>query len=452
VSLELVKNGETGFRNWIRGMPTAAILLPIQGLSLIYWWVAGSYLGVDIYSSRSFISADGWCDPVSQGLGSHCWGDYYYPIFLVFSQPNPWLEHGNPYPAASLIPFMITHILGSITGITHAGLVIFLGTMVLLIGWSVWAGTKGLELEPRLILFTTLTFFSPPLISALDRGNNVGFIVPLLVWLYWSLRNKSENQGMLAIVLLTLIKPHFAVLLFIYLLRGQIAPLIKAVLLGGTIHVLGFLVVAGDRFPINIYDWLARLVSYQDYTSVQNGWPQNISFAQALYSFISFFPGQDSSSPILAFLDDFQGLIGPIVLLSVIAIITIFRQNLKDVQVAIILTSLVAMTSSTSWYYYAIFSIPALLAVTQMKFESGPSGRNGQRDEASTARRIDFILWYSLVLTLVQLPLYQLLSDEIVTVTTANLVGGFWIGAYILILAALLKGRTKNRINETTRS
>jgi hypothetical protein len=324
--------------------------------------------------------------------------------------------------------------------------------MVLLIGWSVWAGTKGLELEPRLILFTTLTFFSPPLISALDRGNNVGFIVPLLVWLYWSLRNKSENQGMLAIVLLTLIKPHFAVLLFIYLLRGQIAPLIKAVLLGGTIHVLGFLVVAGDRFPINIYDWLARLVSYQDYTSVQNGWPQNISFAQALYSFISFFPGQDSSSPILAFLDDFQGLIGPIVLLSVIAIITIFRQNLKDVQVAIILTSLVAMTSSTSWYYYAIFSIPALLAVTQMKFESGPSGRNGQRDEASTARRIDFILWYSLVLTLVQLPLYQLLSDEIVTVTTANLVGGFWIGAYILILAALLKGRTKNRINETTRS
>jgi hypothetical protein len=228
--------------------------------------------------------------------------------------------------------------------------------------------------------------------------------------------------------------------------------LIKAVLLGGTIHVLGFLVVAGDRFPINIYDWLARLVSYQDYTSVQNGWPQNISFAQALYSFISFFPGQDSSSPILAFLDDFQGLIGPIVLLSVIAIITIFRQNLKDVQVAIILTSLVAMTSSTSWYYYAIFSIPALLAVTQMKFESGPSGRNGQRDEASTARRIDFILWYSLVLTLVQLPLYQLLSDEIVTVTTANLVGGFWIGAYILILAALLKGRTKNRINETTRS
>jgi hypothetical protein len=452
VSLELVKNRKARFRNWILGMPTAAVLLPIQGLSLIYWWVAGSYLGVDIYSSRSFIGADGWCDSVSQGLGSHCWGDYYYPIFLVVSQPNPWLEYANPYPAASLVTFMITHVLGSITGISQAGLVIFLGVMVLLIGWSVWAGTKGLALEPRLILFTTLTFFSPPLISALDRGNSVGFIVPLLVWLYWSLRNKSDNQGMLAIVLLTLVKPHFAVLLFILLLRGKITTLIKGVLLGGTIHILGFLIVAGDRFPINIYDWLARLVSYQDYTSVESGWPPNISFAQAIYSFTSLFPGQDSSSPILAFLDDYQGLIGPIVLLSIISIITIFRQSLKDLQIAIILTSLVAMTSSTSYYYYAIFSIPALLAVTQMKFESGPSSLNGQLDQTATSQRIDFILWCALVLTLIQLPLYQLLSDEIIIVTTANLVGGFWIGAYILILAALLKGRTKNRINETIRS
>jgi hypothetical protein len=433
-------------------MPTAAVLLPIQGVSLLYWWIAGSYLGADIYSSRSFVSADGWCDPVSQGLGSHCWGDYYYPIFLVFSLDNPWLEHGNPYPGASLVPFIVTHLFGSIIGLTQAGLVIYLGTMTLLIGWSVWAGTKGLALEPRLILFTTLTLFSPPLISALDRGNSVGFIVPLLVWLYWSLRNKSENQGMLAIVLLTLVKPHFAVLLFILLLRGKITTLIKGVLLGGTIHILGFLIVAGDRFPINIYDWLARLVSYQDYTSVESGWPPNISFAQAIYSFTSLFPGQDSSSPILAFLDDYQGLIGPIVLLSIISIITIFRQSLKDLQIAIILTSLVAMTSSTSYYYYAIFSIPALLAVTQMKFESGPSSLNGQLDQTATSQRIDFILWCALLLTLIQLPLYQLLSDEIIIVTTANLVGGFWIGAYILILAALLKGRTKNRINETIRS
>ena len=429
-------------------MPTAAILLPIQGLSLLYWWIVGSYLGVDVYSSRSFYSADGWCDSVSQGLGSHCWGDYYYPVFLAISQPNPWLDYSNPYPAANLIPFMIAHILGSITGLAHAGLVIFLGTMTLLIGWSVWVATKGMTLEPRLILFTTLTLFAPPLIATLDRGNSVGFIIPLLVWLYSAVRNQSENQGLLAIVLLTVIKPHFAVLLFLYLLRGQFKTLIKGVFLGGSIHVLAFLVVAGDRFPMNIYDSLARMVAYQNYTSVENGWPQNISFAQSLYSFAYFFRGEQKSTVVLDFFAANQGLIGPIVLLTVLLTITLFRSKLTNVQVSIILTSLIVMTSSTTYYYYAIFAVPALLAVTQMKQDGRGVVIAEDSEQTPTSKRINFILWSALVLTLVQFPMYQLDSNDVYFVTTANLVGGVWIGAYILILVTLLKRKNRVQIRD----
>ena len=446
VSLELVIKTESKFRNWILGMPTSAVLLPIQGISLLYWWIAGSYLGIDTYSSRSFPGADGWCEAASQGLGSHCWGDYYYVIFLVFSQTNPWFEHVNPYPAASLIPFMVAHLLGSVTGFAQAGLIIFLGSMTLLIGWSVWFATKGMEMEPRLVLFATVTLFSPPLTNTLDRGNSVGFIVPLLVWLYWALRNQSQNHGLWAIVLLTVIKPHFAVLLFLYLLRGQFKTVIKGVLLGGAIHVFAFLVVAGDRFPINIYDWLSRLIAYQDYTSVASGWPQNISFAQSLYSFADLFKGQQNSSYVLESLAANQGLIGPIVLIAVLVVITIFRATLTDVQVGIILTSLIVMTSSTSWYYYAIFAIPALLAVTQMK--NVRKGMDPPRDsgQTPTSKSTNFILWSALVLTLVQLPMYELASNKVIIVTTANLVGGFWIVAYILIFVALLKGRNKIKI------
>jgi hypothetical protein len=447
VSLELVKQSESKFRNWIKGMPTAAVLLPIQGISLLWWWIAGSYLGLDVFSSRSFPSADGWCESAAQGLGSHCWGDYYYPLFLVLSQPNPWLEYQNPYPAASLLPFLIAHFLGSITGLAQAGLVIFLGTMTLLIGWSVWAATKGMALEPRLILFSTLTLLSPPLINALDRGNSVGFIIPLLVWLYSSLRNQSENQGVLAVVLLTVIKPHFAVLLFIYLLRGQFKALVKGILLGGTIHVLGFLVVAGDRFPINIYDSLVRIVSYQNLSSVETGWPQNISFAQSLYSLAYFFRGQQNSTVVMDFLATNQGLIGPIVLLTVLLTITIFRSTLTNIQVAIILTSLIVMTSSTSYYYYAIFAIPGLLAVTRMKQER-VEAISSHPDHTPMSKRINLILWLALVLTLIQLPMYQLDSNDLISATTANLVGGVWIGAYVLIFAVLLKERTRDKIEK----
>jgi hypothetical protein len=438
VSLELVKKTESKFTNWILGMPTVAVLLPIQGISLLYWWIAGSYLGLDVYSSRSFPAADGWCEAASEGLGSHCWGDYYYVIFLVFSQPNPWLEYANAYPAAALIPFMVTHLLGSITGFAQAGLLIYLGSMTLLIGWGVWSGTKGISLESRIILFAAITFFSPPLIHALDRGNNVGFIIPLLVWFFAALISRSPNQGVLAIVLLTVIKPHFAVLLFLYMIRGELKTFAKGALLGGTIHVLAFLIVAGSRFPVNIYDWLSRFISYQDYTSVANGWPQNISFAQGLYSFATLVPSQFKNESFLQDLQGLQGLIGPLVLLSILCLITAYRHVLTDVQVGILLTSLVAMTSSTSWYYYAVFSIPALLALTQMSKNATSSTLRAKKDENSASKKINFTLWMVLVLTLIQLPMYQLASDKSIIVTTANLVGGFWIIAYVFVFGVLI--------------
>jgi len=429
-------------------MPTAAILLPVQGLSLIYWWVAGSYLGVDVYSSRSFPAADGWCESASEGLGSHCWGDYYYVIFLLFSQPNPWLEYANSYPAAALVPFLTTNLLGSLTGSTHAGLLIYLGSMTLLISWGVWVGTRGISLEPRIILIATITFFSPPLIHAFDRGNNVGFIIPLLVWLFSALIRRSQNQGVLAIVLLTVIKPHFAVLLFLYLIRGEFKTFAKGALLGGIIHVFAFLVVAGHKFPVNIYDWFSRFINHQDSTSVANGWPQNISFTQGLYSFATLIPSEFRSESFLRDIEGQQGLIGPVVLFTIICFLTVYRRALTDVQVAIILTSLVAMTSNTSWYYYAIFSIPALLAVTQMSKNATASMSKAKILDNLASKKIDYILWVALVLTLIQLPMYELASDKSIIVTTANLVGGFWIIAYSLIFGFLIGRQNSNKVRK----
>jgi hypothetical protein len=187
------------------------------------------------------------------------------------------------------------------------------------------------------------------------------------------------------------------------------------------------------------------MVAYQNYTSVENGWPQNISFAQSLYSFADFFRGEQKSTVVLDFFAANQGLIGPIVLLTVLLTITLFRSKLTNVQVSIILTSLIVMTSSTTYYYYAIFAVPALLAVTQMKQDGRGVVIAEDSEQTPTSKRINFILWSALVLTLVQFPMYQLDSNDVYFVTTANLVGGVWIGAYILILAALLKGRIGRR-------
>jgi hypothetical protein len=237
------------------------------------------------------------------------------------------------------------------------------------------------------------------------------------------------------------------------LIRGDFKTFVKGALFGGTIHVLAFLVVAGYRFPINIYDWFSRFISYQDYTSVANGWPQNISFAQGLYSFATLIPSQFRSESFLRDLEGQQGLIGPLVLFVILFLTAVYRRSLTDVQVAIILASLVAMTSSTSWYYYAIFSIPALLAITQMSNNAKSPNLDAKSEKSLAATKINFVLWAVLVLTLIQLPMYQLASDKLIIVTTANLVGGFWIIAYVLIFGVLLgdkiakskKARVNNR-------
>jgi hypothetical protein len=181
---------------------------------------------------------------------------------------------------------------------------------------------------------------------------------------------------------------------------------------------------------------------------VESGWPQNISFAQSLYSLAYFFRGQQNSTVVMDFLSTNQGLIGPIVLLTVLLTITIFRSTLTTIQVAIIFTSLIVMTSSTSYYYYAIFAIPGLLAVTRMKQER-VEAISSHPDHTPMSKRINLILWLALVLTLIQLPMYQLDSNEVISATTANLVGGVWIGAYVLIFAVLLKGRTRNKVESS---
>ena len=124
------------------------------------------------------------------------------------------------------------------------------------------------------------------------------------------------------------------------------------------------------------------------------------------------------------------------------------------------------MTSSTSFYYYAVFAIPAILVLTQTQIQRQGIVSPANPEQTSTSHRIDFIIWVALILTLIQLPMYELDSQTVfvgsnddfiattanLVVTTANLVGGFWMLAYILIFTVVLKGRTKTQTKTKTKT
>jgi hypothetical protein len=281
---------------------------------------------------------------------------------------------------------------------------------------------------------------------ALDRGNSVGFAVPLLVWFFQSLKNQRQSHSIFAIALLTVIKPHFVLMAILFLIRGRLKSTAITIGLTGLIHIISFLLIDQQAFPANVTNWFTRFFSYQEYSSITLQWPQNISFTQGLYSLFFAFSRvlNINLEPALTLLDANQSSIGLLVFVLTVLGLAITKSHISDQHLGIIVVSLVAMTSATSFYYYGIFAAPALLALM-----SGNGGSRARQVDADTNHRVNFILWCALIGTHVQLPIYRVwLVPEMlsywadatndVVVTSATFVGVTWMLAYSAIFFVIV--------------
>ena len=429
--------------------PTVAVLLPIQGIAIFLWWIAGSYLGFEFFESKTYYSSDHLCDPSTQGLGVHCWSDYYGPV-IDLASGNPYtISKPTLYPPASLMPFMVFKSLTDLTGIPWLGLAAYLFTMSALISYSVWAATRGLSFERRVIIFSTLVLLSPAVLSTLDRGNSVGFLIPALVWLFSSIWNHKSSQTVFSLALLSVIKPHYGVLALAFILTGRAKEGSKALGLGMILNILPFLLFWPREFPNNFYFWITTLVGYQDYGFVTSFWPQKISFSQSIYLFFYSLHVTTGSQlqPILGFIESRQGLWGPLILLLVLALIFVFRKNLTVIQTSIIVVSAISMTSAITYYYYTVVAIPFLLTLhKESKTYSHVATKIPQYDFREPRNsKVNFALWLASILTLVQFPVLIAQESEY-TLTTTPFIGGVWIFCYIYIFAILCRSRDNPKI------
>lgn len=431
------------FRAWISTKPTGPVLILIQGFSAWLWWVTSSYFEIDLFASRSFKANDTWCDPESQGLGIHCWGDYYYPIHLIaFENPfDAGTLNPNPYPAAALIPFMFFDAFGKVSGLPGLGVGLYLAFMLLGVFWSIWFGTRGLPVGERLVLFSTLSFLSPPVVMAFDRGNSVGFLVPILVWYFSSIHSGRWTQAALSISLMSVIKPHFALVALAIWVSGRTKIAFGSLLLSCFINLLPFLVFWGRDFPQNVIQWSAGVIGFQDYSSIENPVPQNMSFAQGIYSLI-FLVRQ--IAPIewldqtLSKISATQGLWGFVVLALALSIVVTYRKSLSLNQISIILISSISLASATTYYYYGVFAVPCILALTTLGLRAPDlSDESSSKSHGLDKKSISFILWLASIGTLIQIPAVGLLEGNQI-VTSSAIVGFWWILAYIVIVVLLI--------------
>jgi hypothetical protein len=239
-----------------------------------------SWLNYKTSEALSFGVNDGWCNPSTQGIGKHCFGDFYYPLFLS-QQSNPWSDTPNPYPPLALYlykPFsLIEDYFGSRCALFSYLAMILVAILIPLIHASI----KLKLSESNILILSLVTLGSAPILIVFDRGNSAILLLPLLYFVTLQLKNENWSRAMNLILLCSLIRPQFVLLFLIFILSGKLRKSLEALILTSLGLVISFIIYPHNVIR-NLNDWVLQVISYQDYGTQGSMYPVNISMTNTI--------------------------------------------------------------------------------------------------------------------------------------------------------------------------
>jgi hypothetical protein len=236
-----------------------------------------SYLTVSYSESISARVFDDWCNPGTEGVGIHCFSDYYSPI--GFTEGGLAWDRGSNYPPLAILISRIFHAFGS--NDSRNGLIAFLlsSLLCLMIPVVHLKKSKLVNNSNNLIGMAILLICSVPSLMAFDRGNNVLLLFPLIYFSYINLCREKYYSTALLIALASLVKPQILLLMIVLVIKGKLRPVALSSAMYILTTVLLFLLFPGNIVH-NISSFITNLQNYQTYA----GMPSlgNYSFANAI--------------------------------------------------------------------------------------------------------------------------------------------------------------------------
>ena len=247
-----------------RGSQVIQWTLVAQATSLVVFVLLASYWDFPLTEALSFPVADGWCDVRNEGVSSHCFGDFGYELANA-RRADPWASGLNPYPPSVQMVFDWFRALADLLGYNQS-FALYVGTLLLATGVATGllarsasrAGMSGVTIVPCVLLGWGF-------ISALDRGNNVLWLLPMTV-IVMRHDNTRTRTFWWCVLALALLKPQFMILgallglvrficLLVTFLGMQLAS--TAWLMGASGAVRGMrswvsAVLAHDEYPIGL--------------------------------------------------------------------------------------------------------------------------------------------------------------------------------------------------------
>lgn len=324
------------------------------------WWIQGAYRGIPVTEVLSFRVQDGHCDASIQGIGGHCFGDYYYPVNLL---PDTFIR--NPgYSAVANFPFAITQWLESILNLgPRGGLLLYLAASgIALCVPAIYVLSRSFGLA-RFIVLVVLGVSALPVLITLDRGNNIAFIVPLLMGYVALSREKRYDIAAVCLSLACAIKPQFLLAYVLLLGLRQWRALVLGAVTFLSVTFTGFLVWPGDRMA-NIQEWVRGLLFFNTYGSgvLDNDYPPNLSAGRAIVQL----------SNIIEIPKPPTDFIGIITLIIVISTCFYRGKKLNFAVLASLSLFLPVQVPTLSFSYYLVVVLPiAALLLTAGESETG---------------------------------------------------------------------------------
>jgi hypothetical protein len=377
-----------------------AALVSLSSLSI---FICVQYLDFNPFPSLFFSVTDGWC-PVNSApiFANHCFGDFG-AMLQVAAQRDPWSNSfaNASYPAAGLLIFLPFVAVWKLTGSYMAAALTYLFAGVLAVVIPTY-----LALHKQSPLFrvsmTLLTVTSFPILFAIDRGNSIIFCVPLL-WGFLAFARTARWLNVSAlIVALTMLKPHFAILLLVPF--GQRKYRLTLTTAGAiVVSQLGSYLVWYQSLPNSIFATITSLQSYQTYQNLANPWPSNVSLVRPIFWIEFILRSVSSGSLELGSFGEYfsvqnASFLSTAMLLALAIGLVFASKGLRLEELAINFTILACLAPSVSFAYYLVFAVPVAAQILKSDDDDSLGYVNSRAHHRS-------LLVLALSLSLVKVPL-----------------------------------------------
>jgi hypothetical protein len=438
-------------------------ILLASAVSAAVGYLLNRTLSVDVLSSQLSGPEDCWLD-WGMNIGRHCFSDYTmvvdagmrpnpyepYPLFL------PWLN-GEPLPmggpAAAFVPHLSFGLPAEWLGAPRLGLIAYLLALAIaVLAPAVWAarGTHGLE---RVVVFVALGAAAIPVWAVIDRGNSVGFMVPIALVFLVALRRQRWALVAIMVVLAAFVKPQFVVFA-VALFAARQWRMGGLALVGVVISNLAAYLLWPRDFPGTIAQSIHNLfyLTGSGFTQLLQD-VRNVSFGRGVLLIPDLVKAAQAGGQLPPdFLAGPRSLIGYAVLVLIVVFVLALGRRIPPVMVGILLLVAAPLFPPLAEYYYLVFVLP--VAALVVRDPGGPPG-TGIFDQLATdgvrRRAVGICVSLAAALSIAQIPIpgppipkpifgqlgaTGVIGTTPIVLTTATLMPLMWLLACAMIMVS----------------